>query len=340
MMNFKEIWNNRDKANPFSGVFSVADENGVIFERCAGFRNRSEQLPNNADTAFGVASGTKLFTGLSVCKLIETGKLSLEDKLWDVLPYDLGQIDKRVTIRHLLTHTSGIGDYLDEEADDYDEKSEALAHAYPLYLWERLDYYLQMITPLEKKFEPGERFGYSNAGFIMLGLAVEAASGKPYRQFVTEEIITPLQLKRTGFYRMDNLPANTAIGYMEDDGGGWKTNMFTLPVIGGADGGIFTCAKDMDMLWRALFAGRIISDTMRTAFLSPQVKRDAERSYGLGVYRIDRNGKTAHYAVGCDAGVQFFSICFPEWKLTATALQNMDYDVFTLLDSLFSQALQ
>ena len=67
-----------------------------------------------------------------------------------------------------------------------------------------------MITPLPPKFEPGIRFGYSNAGFVMLGLIVEAVSGKAYQQFVTDKIIVPLGLKHTGFYRMDSLPANTA----------------------------------------------------------------------------------------------------------------------------------
>lgn len=174
-MNIENIWNSWDDAANFSGVFSVIDEAGIVFERCCGFRNRSEKLFNQRDTAFAIASGTKLFTGLAVCKLIDAGKLRLEDKLWDILPYDLGQIDKRVTLFQLLTHTSGIGDYLDEETPNICE--EELCNKYPVYLWEELGYYLQMITPLPQKFEPGARFGYSNAGFIMLGLVVEAISG-------------------------------------------------------------------------------------------------------------------------------------------------------------------
>ncbi|HCT37953.1 MAG TPA: hypothetical protein DF292_13145 [Firmicutes bacterium] len=108
-MNIEKIWNDWNDAGLFSGVFSVSNEKGVIFERCCGFRNRSEELLNNGDTAFGIASGTKIFTGLAVCKLIDAGKLSLHDNLRDLLPFDLGQIDKRVEVHHLLTHTSGIG---------------------------------------------------------------------------------------------------------------------------------------------------------------------------------------------------------------------------------------
>ena len=238
MIDFNHIWENWKDKNTFSGVFSVADENGVVFQHTTGYRNRSERLPNQADTAFGIASGTKLFTALAACKLIDNGKLSLSDRLWDILPYDLGQIDKQVTIQHLLTHTSGVGDYLDEEAPNSQEQEQELCNKYPVYLWEKLGYYLQMITPLPPKFAPGERFGYSNAGFILLGVALEAASGKPYQQFVTDEILAPLNLIHTGFYRMDTLPANTALGYLNSAPGALKTNIFSLPVIGGADGGL------------------------------------------------------------------------------------------------------
>ncbi len=339
MQPIKDLWTRWNEEASFSGVLSVTDDTGTVLEACTGYRNQSERLPNKPDTAFGIASGTKLFTGLSVCKLIEAKKLNLDDRIWDVLPYDLGQINKRVTLGHLLTHTSGIGDYLDEEADDYDEASDALAVQYPLYLWEQLDYYLQMITPLPQKFKPGERFGYSNAGFIMLGLAIESAAKVPYRQFVTSEIIAPLQLRHTGFYRMDQLPANTALGYTDNGAGGLKTNQFTLPIVGGSDGGLYTCTGDMDTLWRALFDGRILTDAMRGSFLSAHVRRDSDRSYGLGVYRMDRNGHTAHYAVGADAGVSFFSIYFPQWKRTATAISNTESDIFTLQRILLEDGL-
>lgn len=338
-MDIVKIWNDHSNGS-FSGVFSVSDENNVIFERCGGFRNRSEQLPNNRDTAFGIASGTKLFTGLAVCKLIDAGKLSLGDRLWDILPYDLGQMDKRVTIHHLLTHTSGIGDYLDEEEPDSYEKEQEMNRKYPVYLWERLEYYLQMNTPLPPKFEPGARFGYSNAGFVMLGLAVEAAGKKPYQQFVTDEIIRPLELRHTGFYRMDLLPANTALGYTgEPEAGLQRTNIYSLPVIGGSDGGLFTCAKDLDSLWRALFDGKLLSENMLGNFLAPKVKYGDGKSYGLGVYRYDHHGRTAYYAVGGDFGVDFFTLYVPHLRITASALCNTE-DNLSILDTLLSDIME
>lgn len=340
-MNIEKIWNAWSETGMFSGVFSVSSEQGVFFEKCCGFRNRSEELPNNRDTAFGIASGTKLFTGLAVCKLIDAGKLSLDDKLLNLLPYDLPQIDERVSIFHLLTHTSGIGDYLDEEAPSSYEQEQELCSKYPVYLWEQLEYYLQMITPLPQKFEPGARFGYSNAGFIMLGLVIEAVSGTSYQQFVTEEIILPLGLKHTGFYRMDSLPVNTALGYTGDVASGQlRTNIFSLPVLGGSDGGLYTCARDLDILWRSIFAGRVLSEKMLQSFLKSQIVRRGEgKSYGLGVYRFDTGSDTAFYAMGSDFGVDFFTAYFPKQKLTASALGNTEVNTYPLLDALFSDVL-
>lgn len=339
-MNIEKIWDSWSDAEIFSGVFSVNNEQRIIFEKCCGFRNQSEKLENNKGTAFGIASGTKMFTGLAICKLIDDGKLSLDDKLWDILPYELGQINKKVSVFHLLTHTSGIGDYLDEEAPNSYESEHQLCNKYPVYLWERLEYYLQMITHLPQKFEPSERFGYSNAGFIMLGLVIEAVSGICYQQFVTNEIIAPLGLKHTGFYRMDAIPANTAFGYIEDAMSGlMRTNIFSLPVLGGADGGLYTCAEDLDKLWHAIFNGCILSENMLHSFLAPQVEIGDGKSYGLGVYRIDIQGHIFHYAVGCDFGCDFFTTYYPKQKITASALGNTEVNTYPLLDALFDYFL-
>lgn len=214
-----------------------------------------------------------------------------------------------------------------------------MCNKYPVYLWERLDYYLQMIAPLPQKFEPGARFGYSNAGFIMLGLVIEAAGGKPYQQYVTEEIIAPLNLRHTGFYRTDSLPANTAYGYMEIEKGLWRANMFSLPIVGGSDGGLYTCAGDLDILWRGIFADRVLSEKILQEFLKAQVVHGETNSYGLGVYRTDRGSGTAYYAVGGDFGVDFFTAYFPEKQITASALGNTEFNTYPLLEALFSELL-
>ena len=339
-MDYEHIWNEWTNSNKFSGVFSVSSENGIIFEKCRGFRNRSENLPNNINTAFGIASGTKLFTGLAVCKLVDKNKLSLNDKLCNILSYDLGQIDKNITIFQLLTHTSGIGDYIDEEAENSVEQMRDLYSRYPVYLWERLEYYLPMITPLPPKFKPGERFGYSNAGFVLLGLVVEAVSGISYQQFVTDNIINSLKLTHTGFYRMDSLPENTALGYMKNG----RANIFNMPIIGGSDGGLFTCSGDLSSLWRGIFSNGIISEEMLRLFLKSQVTKNdgdidlcGDESYGLGVYIYNYRENQVYYAVGGDFGVDFFTAYFPKQKVAVSALGNTEINAYPLLKAIIAE---
>ena len=327
-----------EETEDFSGVLSATGNDGVIYQQVIGMRNKAEELPNTADTAFGIASGTKLFTGLAICKLIDNGKLSLNDKLHDLLPFDLGQIDKRVTIYQLLTHTSGVGDYIDEDAEDFDEQLKALYIKYPARLWKKLEYYLQMITPLKPKFEPGEHFCYSNSGYVLLGLVVEAVSGVSYQQFIQDEIIKPCNLTHTAFYPMDSLPDNTAIGYVQDEETeAWAPNTDSLPIIGGSDGGIFSCAADIDKLWRAIFESKILSEAMTANFLKPHVVSEEDEdegtveSYGLGVYHFQEGDKTFYFAMGVDTGVGFFTGYYPATKTVVSAFCNTGYNGASLL---------
>jgi len=311
----------------FSGVLSASENGGVIHQQAFGQRDSAQNLPNTKETAFGIASGTKLFTGLAVCKLIDSGKLSLDSKLCDLLGYDLGKIDKRVTVYQLLTHTSGVGDYIDEEADDCEEQLNALYIKYPAHNWERLEYYLQMITPLSPKFEPGERYGYSNSGYVLLGLVVEAVSGVSYQQFVIDNIIKPCGLTHTGFYSTACLPDNAAIGYIQDDDTDeWIANTSTIPIIGGSDGGIYSCAADIDKLWRAIIDCKLLSEAMTANFLKPHVTieedDDGVESYGLGVYVFESGDKLFNFAVGFDTGVGFCSAYYHASKSVVSAFSN------------------
>jgi len=341
-MKILDIWNEWNHSNDFSGVISIRDEDNILFERCCGFRNINEKLPNNRHTAFGIASGTKLFTGIAICKLIDEGKLSLEDRIWNLLPFDLGRIPKKVNIFHLLTHTSGIGDYIDEETPNSYEQLKLLYDNYPVYRWESLEYYLPMTTYLEPKFKAGSRFGYSNSGFVILGLVIEAVSHLSYQQYVEENIIKLCGLKHTGFYRSDNLPENSAYGYIYDSNADeWRTNIFYMPVIGGSDGGLFTCAEDFDRLWRAVVSNRILTKEMTDSFLNPYVMRNGVNEdggcYGLGVYIRSNEKNPVYYAVGEDFGVAFFSAYFTKQRIVASMLCNTNIGIASLLNSLLKE---
>lgn len=326
----QNIFNDWNKSGAFSGVFSVSGSDSVIFQKAFGYRNMAEKLPNELNTAFAIASGTKFFTALSICKLIDSGYLALNDRVRDVIPYDLKMINKDVTVFHLLTHTSGIGDYIDEESSsDYNDILKLYDNR-PVHKWDSLDFYLPMFNDLPQKFKPGDRVSYSNAGFILLGLIIESVSKKTYHQYVEDNIILPLSLTHTGFYRMNSLPGNTAFGYIYDEiHKEYITNVLYMPIIGGSDGGIFTTAKDLIVLWRAVLSDCIFSTAMREQFFTPHGK------FGLGVYLLKEGNRNAYYTVGGDFGIDFFSVYFPQTEIIASVLGNTEMNTYPLFKQLF-----
>ncbi|MFZ3578792.1 serine hydrolase domain-containing protein [Virgibacillus sp. DJP39] len=133
--------------------------------------NRSDQLENNSATRYGIASGCKLFTAIAVCQLVEEGEISFETKLNDCLDMDFRQFDDRVTVHHLLTHTSGIPDYFDEDVmDDFEEIWE------PNVSCKRVKRFLTIISGQSYEKPTRRIVSYYNAGYILLGLIVEEAS--------------------------------------------------------------------------------------------------------------------------------------------------------------------
>ncbi|MGC9348678.1 MAG: serine hydrolase domain-containing protein [Anaerolineae bacterium] len=295
-------------AHDFSGVIRIRHGDSVIYEGASGYADRSNRIKNTLDTRFGIASGTKFFTALAIGKLIENGKLTLDTRLADVVDLGFPQYAPEITIQHLLTHTSGIPDYYDEEAvEDYDNFTVAVP-------WSELRGprdYLAVFPEGPMKFTPGERFSYSNGGYIALGIVIEELSGRAYRDFVTEEILRAYGMARSGFFAFNKLPGETAFGYVEEDEGGWHTNIYNLPVIGASDGGMYTTVEDMTRLWDAFWANQILSPAMVTLFTKPYSHAASEGEhiyYGHGVWIYDDGaGVREDYIEGCDAGVSFRS---------------------------------
>ncbi|MBE2181899.1 MAG: beta-lactamase family protein, partial [Anaerolineae bacterium] len=209
---------------PFSGVVHIREGRAPIFSRAYGFADKANARPNNLDTKFAVASGSKTFTAAAICYLVDNGKLSFDALLSDCLPGLFPQFDPAVTVHHLLTHTSGIPDYFDEdEMDDYG----ALWAEIPMYNIRKPADFLPLFQHLPMKFAPGGRFAYNNSGYIVLGLIVEQASGMAYNDYVQKSIFEPFGMTGSGFYETDRQPENTAYGYIRCEDGGWRTNFFS-----------------------------------------------------------------------------------------------------------------
>ena len=292
----------------FSGVIEVRDHDVVRFARAYGLADRERGIPNTLDTRFGIASGTKFLTALAIGRLIGDGTLELGTRLADILDLDFPDYAPDINIQHLLAHTSGIPDYYDEEkVDNFD--TFALPVAFDRLRGPRD--YLPILPREPMKFAPGTAFSYSNGGYILLGVVVEELSGMGYQTFVTRTILEPLGMSRSGFFAMDRLPEGTAIGYVEQPDGGWRTNLGILPIVGASDGGAFTTLDDVNTLWSAFQSGRILPPSLAETFAAPHVRTlpDGSKWYGHGLWMREREpGAYEHWVEGCDAGVSFQSI--------------------------------
>ncbi|KMJ57277.1 penicillin-binding protein [Bacillus sp. LL01] len=295
----------------FSGVIHVENRAGMIHASAHGYSNRSESIPNKLETRFGIASGCKLFTAIGICQLVESGKLSFDSKLSSLLDHPFPHFHPDVTVHHLLTHSSGVPDYFDEEVmDDFEE----LWVEYPMYHMRKLEDFLPLFQNLSMKFEPGEKFHYNNAGYILLGLIIEKVAGVPFTEYVKEQIFDAAEMSDSGYFSMDQLPGRTALGYIDEEDGSWKTNSYSIPIKGGADGGAYVTAGDMARLWRALMDGKLVSKEMLAKMTTAWIQTDNEKDwYGYGVWIEKENDNVVKYHVmGYDPGVSFAAGYYPE----------------------------
>jgi CubicO group peptidase (beta-lactamase class C family) len=308
-------------AHGFSGAIRVTLDPGSTLALAFGEADRAAGIRNTVDTRFGIASGTKFVTALAAGALIDDGALALDDRLVDVVSMPLPGVSPGVTIDHLLTHTSGIYDYLDEEVT-----GDADAFVLPIPPSSLLGPrdYLPMLLAGPAKFAPGARFSYSNGGYVLLGLALEEVAGRSFHALVEERVLRRCGMADSGFFRLDRLPPRVATGYVETAGGGWRTNVDSLPIIGGPDGGMFATVHDIERLWRGVLAGDVIAPDLVARFLAKAATNaGSEHSYyGRGVWiRDDGIAPPLQYIVGRDAGVSFRSNVYADGAI-ATVVSN------------------
>jgi CubicO group peptidase (beta-lactamase class C family) len=316
----------------FSGVVRVDYSGGIELAKAYGLADRGHEIPNAVDTRFGIASGTKGLTALAVVSLIEEGSLSLATTARSVLGEDLPLISDDVTVEHLLSHRSGIGDYLDEEADH--EITDYLMPV-PVHELATTEQYLAVLGGHPTAFPAGERFAYCNGGYVVLALIAERTSGVPFHELVRRRVCEPAGMVDTEFLRSDDLPGRAALGYLTTDGS--TTNVFHLPVRGSGDGGIYATAADVSSLWTALFAGRIVSGDWVAEMVKPRsdMPQKSQR-YGLGFWLHE--SREVAMLEGSDAGVSFRSAHDPASTLTHTVISNTSegaWPITMLLDERF-----
>jgi CubicO group peptidase (beta-lactamase class C family) len=331
-----EYFQHRAARDLFSGAVLITQGASRLYARAYGYASRAWLMPNNLDTRFDTASITKLFTAVATLQLIDQGLLTFDTPVVERLHLEGTPLSRDVTVFHLLTHTSGIGDDADEEAG---ERYEDLWRAKPNYsVVETRDFLAQFVNK-PANFPPGEGCRYCNCGYILLGLLVEAISGMTYRDYVRTHIFTQAEMTASGFFRLDRVNHDVAEGCdpIRDATGtvvGWKRNIYSFPPIGSPDAGAYVKVADLDRFLRAVMTGKLLSPELTSAFLTPQVVHSTRDTwtemYGYGLrFYVDRAGKVYCFEKeGVNVGVSGIISHFPDQDVTVTLLSNMEDGVW------------
>jgi CubicO group peptidase (beta-lactamase class C family) len=268
---------------------------------------------------------------MTVMSLVDDGHIGLETTARELLGSDLPLIDDGVTVEHLLSHRSGIGDYLDEDAhgeiDDY-------VMPVPVHQLASTEDYLPILDGHPAKFAPGTAWSYCNGGYVILALLAERASGMPFDKLVDQRVCQRAGLLHTSFPRSDEIDGSTAHGYLATTG--LRTNVLHLPVRGSGDGGIASTADDVHRLWRAFGSGAVVSPSAVERMTTPHDDRpDADENYGLGIWL--RPGSHTFAFEGYDAGVSFRSVDRTDRDLTYTVISNTSDGAWPMTKHIASQ---
>ena len=239
----KKLADTLGSSGRFSGTILVAADGKPLVEGAWGEADREQKIPNTAETAYDVGSIGKLFTQIAILQLLEKGKLSLDDPFGKYLTsYPDPDVASKVTIRQLLLHSSGMGDIFDQSGSENLGSMAELKDFLPLFAHKPL------------AFEPGSANLYSNAGYVVLGMVVEAISAENYFSYIKSHILEPAGMSRSGFFDRKHLPAFVAHSYQDG-----KDVTGAQPERGCPAGGLQASAGDLLRLVQTINSGKLIS---------------------------------------------------------------------------------
>jgi CubicO group peptidase (beta-lactamase class C family) len=290
----------------FSGTVLVTRGEETLLEFSGGLADRGNARPNGPGTRFGLASLTKPFTAAAVLTCVGRGELGVHDRVVDVLPAERRPrtLDEAVTVHQLLTHTSGIGDYAeeDEELPGYVADYGSLWRDLPTYRVERPDHYLPLYADAAPVARPGQEFHYCNAGYVLLGAVLEQVTGRALVDVVTERVLEPAGMTDSGYFRLDDAVPDLAVGYLPGPDGrpSGRSNIFSIPVVGTGDGGAFATARDVDRFLRAIATGSLLGDELTRLMRTPHAP--IEEGWAIGYSLFLSDGAFSHG--GGDPGVE------------------------------------
>jgi CubicO group peptidase (beta-lactamase class C family) len=299
----------QSRAEEFSGAVIVAKDGKPIFAQAYGMADREKQRVNTLDTPFNLGSNNKMFTALLIARLVEQGKLDWNDKLGKYLPdWPQQDVREKVSIEHLLTHTSGLGEFWGAEHDAQRTSLDGVVK------------YAALFKSDAPSAEPGKDFKYSNNGFVLLGLIAERVARGDYYELVRQYVYRPAGMTNSDHYRPDDERSMRAIGYQKDG----SPNTTSLAARGSPAGGGYASANDLLHFANALQAGKIVrTDTLdrMTTKHSQMGGPNAGYGYGFGVFQ-DRERRYGHN--GGAPGINASFEIFPDSHYVVIVLANTD----------------
>ena len=305
--------------NKLSGAVLVAKDGVTVASKAAGIANKATGAPITLSTKFNLGSLNKMFTAVAIAQLAQAGRLSFTDPISKHLPdYPNKEVADKVTIHQLLTHTSGLGMYWNEKFMAQREKMVTVAAHLPLFASDPL------------LFAPGEKFQYSNSGYMVLGAIIEKLSGQDYYSYVQEHIYKPAGMTETGFYEPGKEIPNLAIGYSKMSPDGKKleeardnTNM--REVKGGPAGGGYSTVGDLVKFHVALRSHKLLNEEFTKLVTTGKVDAGGpigRYGYGFGDKVFDGKHIVGHN--GGSPGISANFEMYPELGYTAVILMNTD----------------
>lgn len=246
------------KYRQFNGAALVAENGKVVYKGAFGMANMEWNIPNTPDTKFRLGSITKQFTAMLALQLVEQGKIKLDGKISDYLPEYRKDVGGKVTVHHLLTHTSGIPSYTGQPGffENVSRNRYKVADFVKKYASGDLD------------FDPGSKFSYNNSGYFLLGAIIEQVTGKPYEQVLKQNIFDPIGMKNTGYDHHDTIIPKRASGYSKTSDG--YTNALYLDMsIPYAAGSMYSTVEDLYLWDQALYTDKLLSAQSKELMYKP-----------------------------------------------------------------------
>lgn len=317
------------RTHEFSGHAIAWRDGAPIFSYAGGLAHRGHGVPVREGTRFAVASVTKMATAIAALRLVERGELALDTPLLDMLPSQQRPtaLTRDHTLHHLLSHTSGLADYFDED-DESPDSWTSIWDRMPTSHARRPADLLPLLIDRPAVAPPGAEVRYNNGAFVLAGLVIEAVAGRPWDAVVADEVFQPAGMVDSGTEPLDEDPRDLAVGYLIDDGPAdrRRTNVFSVTANPMPDGGMITTPVDLARLIDALLAGRLLSPELQAAMTRPQGPPSAEITqwgYGCELAVVDGAVVVLGHGGG-DPGVSARVAHYPDAATTIVALCNQD----------------